>query len=243
MTNKSRLGRWYENALQGKPGAKAAVTAFAVASVAGLTWSAVSLTAHDDDHNLKLDPQPALPPCVYTPTSIQKSVGLPTFNAASASRPYMATLHTNKGDIILHVLAKSAPCAANSFSFLARKDYFDDSKCHRLTTKDIYVLECGDPAGKGTADPGYQFPDENLDGAVYAAGTVALSKATPGRNGSQFFISYADPGVHMPPSWTPFAKVVKGLDLLKDIASEGTANGTTDGSPKEPVVIESVNLS
>lgn len=215
--------------------AAAAATVLAVTGVcSGLTWASVVMTRED------VDAKPLASRCVYTPTDRAKSADVPDADEVKAARPYVAALVTNHGLVTLEALSDSAPCAAASFSFLARKGYFEGSECHRVTTRGIHVLECGDPEGKGEADPGYSFPDENLAGARYLAGTVAMSKVVPGRNGSRFFFTYADPDVDMPPHWTPFAKVVRGLDVLKEIGRKGTLDGSTDGRPKEPVVIESV---
>ncbi|WP_406421706.1 peptidylprolyl isomerase [Streptomyces sp. NBC_00873] len=213
---------------------RVATVALAVtATCSGLTWAAVSVTGNSVD---------AKPPvtCSYNLTNGAKPVGIPTFDASAAARPYTAELVTNRGTITIEALTDKAPCATNSFSFLARKGYYDGSKCHRVTTRGIYVLDCGDPKGEGAADPGYFFGDENLDGAEYSAGTVAMS--VPGRNGSQFFISYADPDVPMSSEWTPFGKVVSGLDVLKEIARNGTQDGSSDGRPKKAVVIKSVTV-
>ncbi|MCX5559150.1 peptidylprolyl isomerase [Streptomyces sp. NBC_00038] len=216
--------------------AAAATMALAVTGIgSALTWMSVSLTTADSDAK----PQAS---CSYTPTERGKTSGIPAFDAEKAARPLTATLVTNRGDVTLKALTGDAPCASNSFSFLARKGYFDGSECHRVTTQGIYVLECGDAKGDGKADPGYYFADENLDGADYPAGTVAMAKVEPGRNGSQFFISYADPDVAMSPLWTPFAKVVGGMDVLQKIGEAGTSDGSTDGRPQKPVVIESVVL-
>lgn len=213
----------------------AAVVLAVTATCSGLTWAAVSLTGYSAD---------AKPPvaCSYNLTGGAKPVGVPTFDASAAARPYTAEIETNRGTVTFEALTDKAPCTTNSFSFLARKGYYDGSACHRVTTRGVYVLDCGDPEGKGAADPGYFFQDENLDGAEYSAGTLAMSKAAPGRNGSQFFISYADPDVPMSSEWTPFGKVVSGLDVLKEIAGNGTRDGSSDGRPKKAVVIKSVTV-
>ncbi|WP_200303227.1 peptidylprolyl isomerase [Streptomyces adelaidensis] len=200
-----------------------------------MTWASLSLTAENSPSDAK--PSPA---CSYTPTDRGKPADIPAFDAEKAVRPYRATLITNRGRVLLDVLSAEAPCTANSFAFLAGKGHFDRSECHRLTSEDVFTLECGDSARDGGTDPGYFFRDENLDDATYPAGTVAMSKVVPGRNGSRFFISYADPEVAMRPHWTPFAKVVGGLDIVREIARRGTADGSADGRPKKSVVIESV---
>ncbi|MDD9378595.1 peptidylprolyl isomerase [Streptomyces sp. ZAF1911] len=218
-----------------RAGRKAAIAIAAVATCSGLTWTALSLTGGVTDSK---------PPvtCTYTPSDGGTKAAAPGFDAVAAARPYTVRIDTEEGPVTIEALTKDAPCTTNSFSFLAGKKYFDGSKCHRVTTRGIFVLECGDPAGEGNSDPGYWFKDENLAGASYPAGTVAMSKALPGKNGSQFFISYADPTFRMPPSWTPFGKVVGGLDAVAKIAAKGTADGSTDGKPKEPVVIKSVTV-
>ncbi|WP_328300570.1 peptidylprolyl isomerase [Streptomyces sp. NBC_00435] len=219
--------------------ARKAATVIAVAAAcSGLTWTALSLTGAPSDS------KPASPTgCSYTATGTgtTKAPGLPVHDPARA-RPYTAELVTDRGKVVIEAFTGAAPCSTTSFAFLAGKKYFDGSACHRVTTRGIFVLECGDPAGLGTADPGYYFPDENLADASYPAGTVAMSKAVPGRNGSQFFISYADPDFRMQPDWTPFARVVSGLDVLRRIAGNGTEDGSPDGRPKEPVVIRSVTV-
>ncbi|WP_457033598.1 peptidylprolyl isomerase [Kitasatospora sp. P5_F3] len=125
---------------------------------------------------------------------------------------YTAKLATSCGEVTITLDAAKAPHTVNSFAYLASEQYFDHVKCHRLTTEGIYVLQCGDPAGTGSGGPGYQFADENLTGATYPAGTVAMANAGPGTNGSQFFLVYKD--TQLPPSYTPFGKITGGLDVL-----------------------------
>jgi peptidyl-prolyl cis-trans isomerase B (cyclophilin B) len=157
-----------------------------------------------------------------------------------ARTTYTATIVTNCGTITVALDGKAAPRTVNSFVFLAGKHYFDNTKCHRLTTSGIFVLQCGDPTGTGSGGPGYQFPDENLSGATYPAGTVAMANAGPGTNGSQFFFVYAD--TQLPPSYTPFGKVTAGLDILKAVAAKGSTP-PADGAPNQPVTIETFTIS
>lgn len=216
---------------------KAATTVLAVAvGSVGLTWSAVALTQEGPDWS------PVATSCAYTLSDPGKPVSLPPAEPPRSDRPYTVKMATNMGTIAFETLNANAPCATNSFVHLARSGYYGARTCPRLTTQNIFILECGAPAGKGSTDPGYFFKDENLSGATYQAGTVAMSKVVPGHNGSQFFISYGDPVLHMPEAWTPFATVVSGLDVLKKIAANGTEHGTSDGRPDEPVVIESVTV-
>lgn len=154
---------------------------------------------------------------------------------------HTATLETTCGTLALDLDAAAAPRTVNSFAFLAGEGYFDHTRCHRLTTEGIYVLQCGDPTATGMGGPGYKFDDENLAGAVYPAGTVAMANAGPGTNGSQFFLVYRD--TQLPPNYTPFGRITEGLDALNNVANAGVAGGGPDGAPVADVVINAVRTT
>jgi peptidyl-prolyl cis-trans isomerase B (cyclophilin B) len=157
--------------------------------------------------------------------------GIPAFNAAQAVRPYLVRFITTQGVITVRMLTSKAPCTTFSFRFLASRSYFNRTHCHRLTTQGIYVLQCGDPTGTGSGGPGYSFNDENLAGATYPAGTVAMANAGPNTNGSQFFFTWKD--TTLSPAYTPFGTVVGGLNVLQKIAAadDDQQNGPGDGYP------------
>lgn len=147
-----------------------------------------------------------------------------------------------KGTVVVAMDAKKTPATVNSFAFLAARHWFDNTPCHRLTTSGIFVLQCGDPTGTGTGGPGYTIPDENLKGAKYPAGTVAMANTgRPHTGGSQFFIVYAD--THLPPQYTPFGRITSGLGIIRRIAQAGEQTGTGDGAPVKPVVISSLTVT
>jgi peptidyl-prolyl cis-trans isomerase B (cyclophilin B) len=157
--------------------------------------------------------------------------GIPVFDAAQAAQPYDVKFITTQGIITVQMLTNRAPCTTFSFRFLASKGYFNKTHCHRLTIQGIYVLQCGDPTGTGSGGPGYAFNDENLAGATYPAGTVAMANAGPNTNGSQFFFTWKD--TTLAPDYTPFGTVISGLNVLQKIAAAGddSQNGPGDGYP------------
>jgi len=182
--------------------------------------------------------------CTYTSKgNAARKVGVPPAKPAFKAAKYQAKIKTNRGAIVLDLLNHQATCTVNSFIYLANKNYFSNTSCHRLTTNGIYVLQCGDPTGTGRGGPGYQFADENLTGAKYTEGTVAMANSGPGTNGSQFFLVYRNST--LPPSYTPFGKIVSGLGIIQNVAKAGTdnTNGNGDGHPKEKVTIESVTIT
>jgi peptidyl-prolyl cis-trans isomerase B (cyclophilin B) len=183
--------------------------------------------------------------CVYTPSgTAARKVGVPPVKPKYKGKSYLATIKTNQGTIRLVLLNNKATCTVNSFLYLASKNYFSNTPCHRLTTTGIYVLQCGDPTGTGSGGPGYKFANENTAGAQYTQGTVAMANAGPGTNGSQFFLVYRN-STTLPANYTLFGKIVSGLGIIQNVAKAGSdnANGQGDGHPKEKVTIESVTFT
>lgn len=186
-----------------------------------------------------------------TPSTSESTTPEPAM-AVDQKATYTMALKTNVGDISLVMDAAKTPRTVNSFKHLADKKYFDGTKCHRLTTDGIFVLQCGDPKGDGTGGPGYTIPDENLDslgkagadGSVtFPAGTVAMANTgQPGTGGSQFFLVYKD--TKLPPSYTPFGKIdAAGLKVVQEVAKAGVEGGAKDGAPKKAVTIEKATVT
>jgi peptidyl-prolyl cis-trans isomerase B (cyclophilin B) len=206
--------------------------------------------------------------CTYTAvtTDVARKVALPSATP-DYTASYTATIKTNLGDVKLNLLNSKATCTVNSFVHLAKSGYFNDTQCHRLVTTGIYVLQCGDPYASGSAKlncsstskvgsgtPGYEFANENLTGATYGAGTIAMANAGAGTNGSQFFIVYKDSTAGLTdsgqesPAYTPFATVSSGLNIVQNVAKAGSScqvmedGQATGGPPKDKVIINSVSI-
>ena len=170
-----------------------------------------------------------------------KPVSAPPAKGPTRPATATATIMLNGKPVTVELLRSKAPCTVNSFAHLAAAKYFDGTTCHRLTSGDLSVLQCGDPSGTGSGGPGYTFADENLTGATYPAGTLAMANSGPGTNGSQFFLVYKDSAT-LPPAYTPFGKVTAGLDVLQAIAAKGISGGGTDGAPAETVTVNSIRV-
>jgi peptidyl-prolyl cis-trans isomerase B (cyclophilin B) len=181
--------------------------------------------------------------CTYTASgTAARKVSLPAATP-DYKASYSATINTNLGSIVIDLLNSKATCTVNSFISLAAQNYFNHTSCHRLTTASpLYVLQCGDPTGTGRGGPGYKFNDENLTGATYKAGTLAMANAGPNTNGSEFFLVYKNSTLL--PSYTPFGTIVSGLNIIQKVAKVGSdnSNGPGDGHPKDKVDIESVTI-
>jgi peptidyl-prolyl cis-trans isomerase B (cyclophilin B) len=218
-------------------------SATAATAVAGLTFAGVTASGASPGSTLPGLNAPGLhteaaanantaDACGYTAQiPADRFKGVPVFDAAKAAQPYDVRFYTSQGVITVQMLTDKAPCTTFSFRFLASQGFYNQTHCHRLTVQRIFVLQCGDPTGTGSGAPGYAFNDENLAGATYPAGTVAMANAGPNTNGSQFFFTWQD--TKLSPAYTPFAKVIGGMDVLQKIAAAGDdqQNGPGDGYP------------
>jgi len=227
---------------------------FGSAALAGVWKTPAKKPAASTSPAASASPAPSVSPgsamvngkCVYTAAgTAARKVSLPPVTPDTKAT-YTATMTTNRGNIVIKMLNSKAPCTVNSFVSLAGQKFFDNTPCHRLTTTQsgIYVLQCGDPSGSGSGGPGYVFYTENLTGATYPAGTVAMANSgTANSNGSQFFLVYKN--TRLPANYTPFGTISSGLSILQAVANAGTdnSNGAGDGHPKETVQIDSMTIS
>ncbi|MCX2184059.1 peptidylprolyl isomerase [Streptomyces sp. SKN60] len=224
-------------------------SSLAVVLAAGLAvWASVALTG-DDKNDTKSDSAAS---ASGTPSAEPTPSGQPEpAMSIDQKATYTMALKTNVGDIKVTMDAAKAPHTVNSFKHLADKKYFDGTKCHRLTTSGIFVLQCGDPKGDGTGGPGYSIPDENLNGlgkagqdgsVTFPKGTVAMANAGPNTGGSQFFLVYKD--TKLPPNYTPFGTFdADGLKVVEDVAKAGVQGGAGDGAPQKAVTIEKATVA
>ncbi|MEU4529024.1 peptidylprolyl isomerase [Micromonospora ureilytica] len=229
--------------------------------VAGTVWLAVSLGG-DDDKPGTTTAAPGASECVYNalPTEQRppqiKDVGVPS-NQQSGTGVQTMTIDTNLGPITAKVDRSLVPCTAGSFTHLAEKNFFDNTKCHRLVTEGIKVLQCGDPSATGDGwrptdgqgGPSYRLPEENLPTdkrPPYPEGVIAMANSgQPGSTGSQFFIVYGDSPLD--PAYTVLGSITGGLDLVKDVAKAGDdgafAQQAGGGHPKKEVIIKDLTMS
>ncbi len=201
------------------------------------------------------------------PTGASKKVDPPPLNPPK-DEPTQVTIATNRGDIKVSLDAGRAPCTVNAFVSLAKQGYFDHTRCHRLTTSGLFVLQCGNPQatgkpgdpGAGTGGPGYYVKDELVDNdprlqpcyqqtdartgrpyCTYTTGTLALANAGPDTGGSQFFLVYKDSP--LPNAYTAFGRMsAAGVKVVQAIAQGGAYPPDSQGNtaPKLETEITSV---
>lgn len=130
-------------------------------------------------------------------------------------KEYVATLHTEKGEIVIALYPEIAPFAVNNFVFLAQNDWYDNVSFHRVL--EGFMAQGGDPSGTGMGNPGYLFSIEvNPSLKFDRPGLIAMANAGPTANGSQFFITYG-PTEHLDGQFTIFGEVIQGMDVAESL--------------------------
>ncbi len=214
--------------------------------------------------------------CFWTPEDASANtnltdVGTPATTGLPTEGVRTMTVVTNQGAPITAELDTAAtPCAVASISHLAANSFYDNTKCHEITTEG--AVRCGDPSGTGLGGPAYSFYDENVptpadapaspaeasaspadasasptpdQPATYPKGTVAMVGNRPSGNGSQFLIFFKD-FTTADPAYTVIGRVTGGLDTVEKIGALPTVEneGGAKVKPKDDdVVIQSLTVT
>ncbi len=174
---------------------------------------------------------------------------------ARAGQELFATFDTTEGKIVVRLFAKDAPKTVENFVGLAtgEKEWvhpateekkkgvplYDGTIFHRCIKE--FMVQGGDPLGRGTGGPGYKFEDEFGSGRKFdRPGLLAMANAGPNTNGSQFFITV------VPTPWlnnkhTIFGEVVKGQDVIERVANV-VPKGAQD-RPKTDVKVNKLSIT
>jgi cyclophilin family peptidyl-prolyl cis-trans isomerase len=135
------------------------------------------------------------------------------------NKSYKATIKTPKGDIECDLFADKAPQTVNNFVYLSRAGFYSGLTFHRVVPG--FVIQGGDPLGKGNGGPGYTVPAEI--GLTHSKGALATARlpdqANPKRDssGSQFYITL-DVQPHLDGGYTVFGQVLDGMPVVEKIA-------------------------
>ncbi len=162
-----------------------------------------------------------------------------------------AKFETNRGDIYVQLEYTVVPMTVSNFVGLAEgtikntakpanTPYYDGLKFHRVIPG--FMIQGGCPNGNGSGDPGYSFDDEidpnsEITKKGYVRGVMAMANRGPNTNGSQFFLMHKD--YALPPSYTIFGHIVKGIEVVDTIAN--TPRGGND-LPNQDQTIKHIEI-
>ena len=147
-----------------------------------------------------------------------KTYSAPPPMTIDTSKQYIATIETEKGNLVLELFASDVPITVNSFVFLAREEFYDGSTFYRVIPG--FMAQGGDPTGTGTGSPGYSFADE-FTGHTHVAGALSMANTGPNTNSSHFFITYT-PQHHLDGKHSVFGQLIEGMDVLERIEQGDT---------------------
>ncbi len=137
------------------------------------------------------------------------------FASVASAEKLTAVMVTNKGTIELELEPSKTPVTTANFVNLAQKGFYNGIIFHRVIPN--FMVQGGDPLGKGYGGPGYKFEDEFDPSLRHTGpGILSMANAGPGTNGSQFFIT------HVATPWlddhhTVFGHVINGQDVVNSI--------------------------
>jgi len=154
----------------------------------------------------ELAPEPA-------PAAKPKTYSEPPPMTIDTSKQYIATIETEKGELVLELFAGDVPMTVNNFVFLAREGFYDGSTFHRVIPG--FMAQGGDPTETGTGNPGYLFDDEFTE-HTHVAGALSMANSGPDTNGCQFFITYT-PQHGLDGKHSVFGQLIQGMDVLEKI--------------------------
>lgn len=186
----------------------------------------------------------AQPEAQITPTT--KRYDSPPSTIIDPAMSYVATIKTSRGDIQIKLDPKGAPQAVNSFVFLAKDGYYNNTPFMQLVKNSDgskFVAQAGDPTCKSGAScqalgtPGYHI-DKETTTLPFDKGAVGMGGSSPTSNGGQFFISYGDyPALNG--KYTIFGQVVAGQDVLDKIS----LLDLTQADPGQADMIVSIDIT
>ncbi len=128
-------------------------------------------------------------------------------------RQYIATIETEKGNLVLELFAADVPVTVNNFVFLSREGFYDGTTFHRIIPG--FMVQGGDPTGTGRGSAGYRFDDEFSE-HKHEAGTLSMANSGGNTNGSQFFITFT-PQSGLDGKHSVFGQLIEGMDVLKSL--------------------------
>lgn len=140
----------------------------------------------------------------------------------SPGDPASVKMETTEGDFTIALDTDRAPVTSNSFAYLADRGFFDGLGFHRIVPG--FVIQGGDPTGKGTGGPGYKVVEAPPRNLKYTEGTVAMAKTgaeAPGTSGSQFFVVIGSGAASLPAEYALVGKVSEGIDVVRKIGELG----------------------
>ncbi len=155
------------------------------------------------------------------------------FNYAKELKKDKVKITTNMGSFTIQ-LYDNVPYHKANFIYLTQKKYFDSTQFHRVV-KD-FIIQGGNSDDQRTAKKRdkigkYLLPPDTRKGHKHHRGTISMPSSerdNPHMLASpyEFFIVVTNPGsYHLDDSYTPFGRVIEGMDVVDAINKVDVGDG------------------
>ena len=184
-----------------------------------------------------------------TPSPNGKTFPSPPAMTIDTNKIYVATMETSCGVVKFRMDPKTAPRSTNSFVYLARQGFFDNTKIGRVqNTSEFAIVQAGTQTGTISGGAGYSYAGETPAPTTrYTRGTVAMANSGgPSSNGSQFFIVVRD-WPTLPKNYTVLGKTddaisLGALDRMIQAKGPDIQGGGLGITPNPPIYILKVTI-
>ncbi|MCM4168848.1 hypothetical protein KCTC52924_02544 [Arenibacter antarcticus] len=155
------------------------------------------------------------------------------FNYSKKLTEDTVKLTTNFGEITIQ-LYDNVPYHKANFIYLTKKGYFNNTYFHRVVKN--FIIQGGNADNLETAEKRgeigkYLLPPDTRKGHKHHRGTISMPSSeidNPHMLASpfEFFIVVTKPGsYHLDGNYTPFGKVINGMDVVDEINHQPVDNG------------------
>ena len=158
------------------------------------------------------------------------------------TNPIVTIVMEDGGEIQIELFPEIAPNTVRNFVSLVSKGFYDGTVFHRVIPG--FMIQGGDPDGRGTGGPGYSIKGEFSMNRVnnnlkHTRGVISMARAmNPNSAGSQFFLMVED-APHLDGQYAAFGRVITGLDVCDKIVA---VKRNWSDMPLVPQVMKSVTV-
>lgn len=143
-------------------------------------------------------------------------------------------LKLKDGDVVIEMYPEDAPEHVKRIKELARAEFYNGLKFHRVI--DGFMAQTGCPYGNGTGGSGKKLKAE-FNRNPHKRGTVSMARSMmPDSADSQFFICFAD-CPWLDGQYTVWGEVTSGMDVVDKIKRGNGPNGSVS-EPDEIISLQ-----
>lgn len=169
--------------------------------------------------------------------SMKEALMHPEKAVEKAPEKFQVNVETTKGPFTVEVVREWAPKGADRFYNLIRLGYYDDVAFFRVL--DGFVAQFGihgDPKVSAVWRSS-NFEDDPVGKQSNARGTLTFATAGPNTRTTQLFINFRDNSQLDSMGFTPFGRVVKGMEVV-DSLYKGYGEGAPRGAGPDQGMIQ-----